>query len=416
MSRRGSFISNLDWVTIAIYLFLTISGLFVIYASIYDGTEISFTDSSFAHGRQLQWLLLSLGIAVAINIVDFKFYPTFAYPVYAGIMLLLVAVLFFGVEVKGSKSWFSFGGFRMQPAELAKFAAALAVARFLSTNRIDLKTMRDKVIAALIIGLPTILIIIQGDTGSALVFAAFIFVFFREGLESGFLIIGGLLIVLSVLALIINKFILLIGMLVLVVLLSWLMRQNKKMIYLFIVAGCFSAGYIFTVDYTFNEVLQPHQQDRINVLLGKAGNDWNVRQSKIAIGSGGITGKGFLRGTQTKFNFVPEQSTDFIFCTIGEEFGFLGSVILVGSLSLLLFRVIFLAERQRSKFSRIYGYGVASILFFHMIVNVGMTIGLVPVIGIPLPFISYGGSSVLSFTILLFILLKLDAHRLEVLR
>ena len=308
----------------------------------------------------------------------------------------------------------------MQPSEFAKFSVALALAKFLSNQNINLKNNRTKFIALCLIFFPALLIQLQGDTGSTLVFLGFFLVLYRFGLPGEILMMGVGVLTLSVLALLMDKFILIGILLVLAGASIYFVRRTRAAY--FIIGGLFVGAslYVTTTNYVFNNVLKLHQQQRIKVLLGQEVNvkdaDYNVRQSKIAIGSGGFLGKGPLHGTLTKYNFVPEQHTDFIFCTIGEEYGFWGTTLFIGLFIFLLTRILTLAERQRSKFSRIYAYGVASILFFHFLINVGMTIGLAPVIGIPLPFISYGGSSLWSFTILLFVLIKLDADRLAVLR
>jgi rod shape determining protein RodA len=331
----------------------------------------------------------------------------------------LVAVLFLGTEISGSKSWFKFGEFGVQPAEFAKFATAMALAKYLSQLDIKMTDNRTKIISAVLIGLPIILILLENETGVALVFFAFILVLYREGLSGNFLLLGAIVVVLFILALLVDKIILIIALAIISGVLFLFMRKTKGNMLLLAALFVLSSGVIYSVDYAYNH-LQTHQRKRIDVFLGKESDikkaGYNVNQSLIAIGSGGLTGKGFLNGTQTKYDFVPEQSTDFIFCTVGEEWGFAGTAVVVVLFLLLLLRILFLAERQRSPFSRIYAYGVASILFFHLMVNVGMTIGLAPVIGIPLPFFSYGGSSLWSFTILLFILIKLDAYRLEILR
>jgi rod shape determining protein RodA len=347
---------------------------------------------------------------------------------------MLIAVLLFGSDIKGARSWFKIGSFAIQPSEFAKFATGLALAKYLSTLNIKMQDIKTKVIASIIIGIPAVLILLQNDTGSTLVYASFVFVLYREGLSGNILLIGLYTAFLFVLSLLlrINDFtffenIVLSGDVLLMIVLAAIAgiiiyntRKVKKMWVIVTTALVLSVGLIYSVDYIFENVLEPHQSKRINVLLGiesdPHGAGYNVNQSLIAIGSGGFLGKGFLEGTQTKFDFVPEQSTDFIFCTIGEEWGFLGTFILVCIYVGLFLRLLFLAERQRSIFSRIYGYSVASILFFHFLINIGMTIGLAPVIGIPLPFISYGGSSLWSFTILLFIFVKLDAERINVLR
>ena len=398
------------------YLLLVAIGWFSIYAAEYDGSPMELMDMSYNHGKQLIWIPLSIIVGLTILIIDSKFYTTFAYFIYFIVILSLIGVLVFGSTIKGSRSWFEIAGFSIQPAEFAKFATNLAIAKYMSTLNVSLKTTRSKMIAFGFIALPAALILLQGDFGTMLVYSAFILVLFREGLNEGFLIVGVVLVILSVLALLFNKFYLVAVLLLLLLFTGYFVRKNKQWMYVLTAFFFLSTAYIFTVDFIFNNLLEERHRDRINVLIGKSGNDWNVNQSKIAIGSGGLTGKGFLHGTQTKFDFVPELSTDFIFCTIGEEHGFLGSTLVLLLFFGLLARIVFVAERQRSKFTRIYGYGVASILFFHVSINVGMTIGLAPVIGIPLPFFSYGGSSILAFTMLLFILLKLDGDRLLVLR
>jgi len=334
-------------------------------------------------------------------------------------MGLLVGVLVAGKEIAGSRSWFQVGSFSLQPSEFAKFAICLALAKYLSGMETNIRRLSTRISAAFIITLPAFLILLQGDTGSAIVFAALILVLFREGLSGNLLWLGLLVAVLFIITLVVNKFIV-IGILATNVVLVYLLYKNiRKKVFLMIGMFILASAYVYSVDYAFENILEPHQKKRINVLLGIEtdirGAGYNVHQSKIAIGSGGFTGKGYLKGTQTKFDFVPEQSTDFIFCTIGEEWGFLGSFVVIVLFSGLLIRLIFIAERQRSKFSRIYGYGVVSILFFHFAVNISMTIGLFPVIGIPLPYISYGGSSLWGFTLLLFIFLRQDSVRLELL-
>ncbi|HXH18928.1 MAG TPA: rod shape-determining protein RodA [Chitinophagales bacterium] len=414
--RRKSLLSGIDWLTILIYLLLVAMGWFSIYAAEYDGVRTRVFDLTSNHGKQMMWILVSLTVSFILLIIDSKFYPTFSYVIYFLVMLTLAAVLGFGTEVKGNKSWLQFGSISVQPAEFAKFAVNLAIAKYLSTLNVDLRNFRSQAVCLALLLVPMGLIILQGDFGSALVFSAFLLVLFREGLNPLYLVAVIVFALLSILALVVNYTYLIGGMVCLGLLLTYILRKNRQIIFAMAALMVISSSYVFAVDYVFDHFLEAHHRDRINVLLGKSGNDWNVNQSKIAIGSGGWSGKGFLNGTQTKYDFVPELSTDFIFCTIGEEHGFLGSAIVLLLLFGMLFRIIYISERQRSKFSRIYGYGVASILFFHISVNIGMTIGLAPVIGIPLPLFSYGGSSILSFSILLFILLKLDADRLAVLR
>jgi rod shape determining protein RodA len=336
-------------------------------------------------------------------------------------MLLLVIVLVTARDVAGARSWIDIGPFKLQPSEFAKSATALAIAYYLSTLNIRLEDFKTKLIAVVILVIPAGLILLQNDTGSMLVFGAFALVMYREGLSGNFLLFGLAMVVLFIFSLLFTPLIMLviIGSIGLLIFLF----QRKKTWKLGLAVGSVVGllmGFVFSVDYIFNEVLEPHQQVRIDVLLGKKddlrGAGYNVNQSKIAIGSGGFFGKGFLKGTQTKYDFVPEQTTDFIFCTVGEEWGFLGTFTVIALFTALILRILYISERQRSSFTRIYGYCVASILLFHFLINIGMTIGLMPVIGIPLPFFSYGGSSLLGFTILLFIFVKLDGYRLQQLR
>jgi len=413
-------IFDIDWITILVYMALLSIGVSTIYAVEYNPqNEIQFSmDSSY--GRQVIWIIVSLIVGFGLLVIDSKFYTVFSYPIYGLMLLLLLIVLFLGITVSGSTSWIEIEGFRIQPAEFAKFGAALALAKYLSSQGVQMKQFKTKLIAFVIFMQPAFLIILQGDAGSALIFSAFILVLFREGLPYEFLILGLIAVLLTLLALVINVWLLIILLLLGSLVFIYFQRQNRNLIFVIIGLFVMSTGLVLSVDYGFNEILQPHQRERINVLIGKEydlkGSAYNLNQSKIAIGSGGIWGKGYLKGTQTQFNFVPEQSTDFIFSTIGEEHGFLGCSVLIGLYLFLLLRLIYLAERQRSKFSRIYGYGVACLLFFHLAINIGMTIGLAPVIGIPFPFISYGGSAILSFTILVFVFLKLDGDRLATLR
>jgi rod shape determining protein RodA len=352
-------------------------------------------------------------------VVEGNFFAAFSYPIYIISMVMLVLVLFIGKEVSGSKSWIGFGEFGIQPAEFAKFATLMALAKFLGNINIKMDDVKTKVICAAIIVLPMILIFFEHETGVALVYSCFILVMYREGLSGNILLLGVTMGFLFLLALLINVFVLIGVLCFLCFLLFMVIRKTIQNAIVVVVIFILSSVSVYSVQFAF-EKLEPHQKKRINVFLGKESDKkkagYNVNQSLIAIGSGGVIGKGYLQGTQTKYDFVPEQSTDFIFCTVGEEFGFVGSAVVVSLFLFLLIRIVQVAERQRSPFSRIYGYGVASVIFFHFLVNIGMTIGLVPVIGIPLPFFSYGGSSLWAFTILLFILIKLDSYRLEILR
>ena len=433
MRGSKSLIDNIDWMTVGLYLILILAGWLNIYAAVYNEQFESIFDTTQRYGKQLLWMGTAGVIATVILLIDERFFSTFGYLIYGVIILLLVAVLLVGAATKGATSWFEIGGFKIQPSEFSKFATNLALAKYLSTLNIRMKELKTKLTAAAIIGLPAILILLQNDTGSALVYGAFILVLFREGLSGNFLLIGLVTAFLFVITLIFQNDVyqlpfemelsggwMLIILLFVIIGLVYYFNRKKKQILLFsavIFIAC--SGLVKSVDYVFNNILEPHQSKRINVMLGiesdPYGAGYNVNQSLIAIGSGGFTGKGYLKGTQTKYDFVPEQSTDFIFCTIGEEWGFIGSFVVVGLFMTLLLRILFLCSRQRSAFARIYGYGVAAIFFFHFMINIGMTIGLAPVIGIPLPFFSYGGSSLWAFTILLFVFIKMDADRLEVL-
>ena len=472
-SRSNNLLANIDWVSILLYLLLVLIGWLNIYAAVYDENHSSIFDISQKYGKQLIWIGAAFVLAFLVLLTDSKFFTTFSMVIYGIMIFLLIAVLFLGTETKGARSWFEVGDFRIQPAEFAKFATNLAIAYVMSRHNFKVMRFSSLLTIGLILALPAGLIILQNDTGSALVYSSFILVLFREGLHGSILLLCFVAAAIFIMALLYSPFTVLLviigGTLIafyyyrhdirelfqiilfigcgfgLFVLIKWMFnllisdyymlltvyvitsitaiypiykRKMKNMITLLLISWL-CVGAAPSVNYAFNH-LQPHQQDRINELLGirvdPKGTGYNVTQSKIAIGSGGLLGKGFLQGTQTKLNFVPEQSTDFIFCTVGEEWGFVGSTFIIVLLAVFILRIIKLAERQRSSFSRIYGYGVASILFFHVAVNIGMTIGMAPVIGIPLPFFSYGGSSLWSFTILIFIFLRLDANRLQVFR
>lgn len=422
MRDRKHIFENIDLWTIGIYLSLMIMGWFSIYAAVYDPEHASIFDMGMRYGKQSTWIIASLFIATVIIIIDPKFFNQFSYLIYGFMILTLVGVLFFGQEVAGSKSWFQIGSFKIQPAEFVKFATALALATYLSNLGKSFKNLKVLATVGFIIGLPALLILKQNDTGSALVYGAFIFVLYRVGLSGNVFIVGSILVLIAILALILSTVaakLILIGVLIVIGGLFFLFMKRNWSNALKILAGIILlSGFVFSVDFAFSK-MQPHQQDRILVTLNikedPKGVGYNVIQSKIAIGSGGFTGKGFKKGTQTKYDFVPEQSTDFIFCTVGEEMGFVGSSIVIILFVALLLRLIFLAERQRSIFSKIYGYAVVSILFFHFTINLGMVMGLLPVIGIPLPFFSYGGSSLWAFTILLFIFIRQDSERLYLL-
>ena len=418
MNNQRSLFFNVDWFVILTNIVLCVIGWFNIHAAVYDPLNPTILDLDTNYGKQLIFIISAIIIGFAILLLDSKFFTTFSPIFYAITIILLILVLLIGRNVGGNQAWIPIGSFRLQPSEFAKFATCLLLARYLSSGTIKVQEIRTQLVAAFIILLPTVLILLQPDAGSALTFSSLILLLYREGLSGYFLVIEGLSILLFVLTVLYNKYIVLAGIIVFAGIIFYYYRKNKKMITVTGFGVLFSILFIFSVDYVYTQILKPHQRNRIDLILGKVddprGIGYNLNQSKIAIGSGGIWGKGYLQGTQTKYNFVPEQSTDFIFCTVGEEWGFIGCFFVIGLYLFLLIRIINIAERQRSSFARIYGYGVASILFFHIFINIGMTIGLIPVIGIQLPFLSYGGSSLWSFTILLFILLKFDSNRMGI--
>jgi len=419
MRYKKHIFDQIDWWTILMYVVLVFIGWLNIYAALYNENYELF-DFSQKYGRQFIWIVIAFVIALFILFFNWNFFEGFSYLIYFLTLLSLLGVLAFGTEVNGAKSWLDLGFVRIQPAEFAKVACCMAVAKFLSTLNVSLDKFKNKIIVGGLILIPFSLIILQNDTGSALVYSSFIFVLYRFGLPANFLIVGIVTTILFITSILVSKIVLAIILTALAILFFIISSRKLREIFILISILALSIGFIYSVDYVFEEVLEPHQVSRIKILLGQEsdpqGAGYNVNQSMIAIGSGGFLGKGFLNGTQTKFNFVPEQSTDFIFCTIGEEWGFLGSFLLLLLYLGFLLRLIFIAERQRSVYSKIYAFSVVGIFFFHIAINIAMTIGLAPVIGIPLPFISYGGSSLWGFTILLFILINLDSYRLQVLR
>ena len=484
MSKNVSIKYALDWTTVMLYVLLVVMGWISIYGASYDFDQASIFDFSQRAGKQFIWILTAFAIGGALLLVDSKMYSFFAYVIYIGAILLLILTIFVAKDIKGSRSWLELGPISFQPAELAKMATSLALAKYMSSYNYKLKKWTDLIPMGVIIIIPFALIILQKETGSALVFIAFLLMLYREGMNGVVLLIGtfavalfiivirfsiipiqvdsgslGMVLAMAIILFIqfiyaffyfnhrLEAIILLISILAIAIIsfilniwfsvnydyvsmfavfgscLYWaiieIVKRYKK--YWFVVL--FSLGSVlfsFSAYYLFEKVLEPHQQIRIKVLLNMeddiTGAGYNVNQSKIALGSGGFWGKGFLNGTQTKLKYVPEQDTDFIFCTVGEEHGFWGSTLVLFIYWLLLMQLLKIAERQRDSFSRIYAYCVTSILFFHLTINIGMVLGIMPVIGIPLPFFSYGGSSLWGFTVLLFILLRLDAARLERMR
>ncbi len=465
-------IGRVDWVVVAIYLALVLAGWLNIYAAVYDEAHTSIFDIGQRYGMQMVWMGVSAFLAISILLIDAKYYHVLAYPLYWITIFVLLFVLFFGKVVNGARAWLVIGPVAIQPTEFVKFTTALALARCMSAYSFSIHRLRDLLRVGVIIGLPVLIVILQNDTGSALVYGSFLFMLFREGFNGwvyvvlimvvllfvfSFLLAPAALLILLVLVCVVgeginnghwrSKVIYLAGLalgslllyfavllvsgysmaletvllitvpLSLAAVLAYAYRYKIRNIGLFVLLFFGSVGFTYTVDYIFDNVMQVHQQKRVLDLLGLEsdlrGWGYNVNQSKIAIGSGGFAGKGFLQGTQTKFDFVPEQSTDFIFCTVGEEWGFLGSALVVILFAVLILRLIRMGERQQEAFGRIYCYCVASIFFFHVLVNIGMTIGIMPVIGIPLPFFSYGGSSMMAFTILLFVAVRLDLSKRE---
>ncbi|MEQ8477378.1 MAG: rod shape-determining protein RodA [Fulvivirga sp.] len=422
MSGRDNITNNIDWLTVILFMSIAVLGWLNIFAAVYDeSANQSIFDMTLNSGRQLFFMASSIILIIAIMVVDFKFYDTFAYIIYGVVVFLLILVVFVAREISGANSWLEIGPLRLQPSEFAKFATALAVAKYMDSAGFRMDRLGKQIVLFIIIGVPAILIVAQGDTGTALVYSVFVLVFFREGMSPMLLILGVAAAIIFVLTLLVpNHLYLYIGIAATAaIIILFIKKRTIKKIAVVLAGALIIAGVIRSVDYVISDVLKPHQQNRIKALINPdadpLGYGWNVTQSKIAIGSGGFAGKGFLRGTQTKFDFVPEQSTDFIFCTIGEEHGWFGSLLTISLFVTLILRIIYISERQKWRFARVYGYSVACILFFHFAVNIGMTIGLFPVIGIPLPLFSYGGSSLWGFAILVFILLKLDSHRMQVL-
>jgi rod shape determining protein RodA len=420
MAESKPITKNVDWMVVLIYLACLAIGWVNIYAAVYNPeVRTSMFDLSNNAGKQLMWIGTTVILITCILVIDYKFYETFSFIIYAILIFLLVVVLFAGSNINGSRSWIKFGAMSLQPAQFANLGVSLAIAKYLSDPAISLnRKLREYYPIIGIIAVPSLLILLSNETGSMLVFASFAIVLYREGMPGFIPAIGIVTAALLIITLLFVKWYIA-GVIILIAGATiWLMptmtRRQGGLWATIVVAGIM-VGIVFGVDFFMNNVLQKHQRGRIMVLLDPdsdpRGDGWNVIQSKIAIGSGGFTGKGFLQGTQTKFDFVPEQSTDFIFCTVGEEYGFMGTFVVVMLFILLISRLVILAERQRSRFARVYGYCVAGIFFFHFMVNVGMTVGLMPVIGIPLPFFSYGGSSLWSFSILLFIFLKIDSQR-----
>jgi rod shape determining protein RodA len=415
--KNQSVRSHIDWITVSIYVALVILGWMNIYSADMKPDSAYYFDFNQNYGKQLIFICLNFFLIILLLTVDAKFYDKFS-SILFGLSLILLAGLFvFGKTIAGQRCWYAIGGFTLQPSEFAKATTALAIAKYLSDPQINLKNLNHQFQALVIMVLPILLILPQPDPGSALIFVMLIFVLHREGLPAWYVWTGFIAIVLFILSLILKpQYVILITFAVIAIQYFKSKKINRNIIASIMVL-VLASGFVLSVDYVFENVFKQHHRDRFNILLGKnvdeSGVGYNTNQSEIAIGSGGWFGKGFLQGTQTKGNFVPEQHTDYIFTTVGEEWGFLGTTILVILFAGLILRIIYLAERQKTKFSRVYGYGVASILFTHFFVNIAMVVGLFPTIGVPLPFLSYGGSSLWGFTILLFIFVKMDANKVN---
>ncbi|EON75670.1 Rod shape-determining protein RodA [Lunatimonas lonarensis] len=420
MRDNEQLLKKLDWPTVGLYALLVMVGWFNIYAAVYDEQQVkSIFDFSINSGKQLVWIGTAVVLITLILVADYRLFENLSLILYAIFVVILVLTPFIGKEINGQRAWFEIGAFRLQPAEFAKFATALALAKFMEANTFDLTQVRHQIRAIAIMGLPVALIMLQPDTGTAMVYSAFLIMLYREGMPQRYYVLAITLIIVTLASIVVeNNLYLAAGIVAAFALFFLLGKKNWQRLVSSLLLALVFAAYTYSIDYVVAK-LPEHQQNRIMVLfdpdIDPLGVGWNVTQSKIAIGSGGFSGKGYLEGTQTKFDFVPEQHTDFIFCTLGEEFGWIGSLVVIALFVGLLVRLVFLAERQKTRFSRVYGYCVISILFFHFAINIAMTIGLFPVVGIPLPFLSYGGSSLWSFTILLFIFLKLDSHRIQIL-
>jgi len=418
--RNQSVTNNIDWISIVFYFTLVIMGWLNIYSSSLSTVvgESSIFDFNQIYGKQFLFILFSIPIIFIVLSVEAKFYEKYSIIIFAISLLSLMGLFVFGKTIAGQRCWYGIGSFTLQPSEFAKAATALAISKYLSDVQVNLKDVNRQIQALLIIFLPVMLILPQPDPGSALIYSIFFVVLFREGLPGWYLLTGFIAILLFVLTLATNNPFIVIGITVGVLIINYFRsRLVDRNIIASLILLVIISGFSFSVNYVFNNVFKQHHRDRFNILLGKEvdmkGIGYNTNQSEIAIGSGGWFGKGYLEGTQTKGGFVPEQHTDYIFTTVGEEWGFLGSLFVIGVFVALIIRIIYLAERQRTKFSRVYGYCVAGILFIHFFVNIAMVVGVFPTIGVPLPFFSYGGSGLWGFTILLFIFIKMDANKVN---
>ena len=418
--KNQSVTSNIDWISIFIYIALVAMGWLNIYSSsLANVTESnSIFDFSQIYGKQFLFILFTIPLIFIVLSVEAKFYEKFSIVIFAVALVSLVGLFLFGKTIAGQRCWYAIGSFTLQPSEFAKAATALALAKYLSDVQVNLKDVNRQIQALLIIFLPVLLILPQPDPGSALIYSAFFIVLYREGLPGWYLLTGFVAIIVFVLTLAVGNPLIVVLITILALLINYFRtRFVDRNIIMSAILLVVISGFSFSVDYVFTNVFKQHHRDRFNILLGKEvdmkGVGYNTNQSEIAIGSGGFFGKGYLEGTQTKGGFVPEQHTDYIFTTVGEEWGFLGSLFVIGLFAILILRLVYLAERQKTKFSRVYGYCVAGILFIHFFVNIAMVVGIFPTIGVPLPFFSYGGSGLWGFTILLFIFLKMDANKVN---
>jgi rod shape determining protein RodA len=417
--KNQSVSSNLDWISVIIYVVLVVLGWSNIYSSSLSTAveDASLFDFSQIYGKQMLFIFFTIPLVFIILSVEGKFYEKYASILFAIALVLLAGLFVFGKTIAGQRCWYAIGGFTLQPSEFAKAATALALAKYLSDVQVNLKNTKHQIQALIIVFLPVLLILPQPDPGSALIYSIFIIVLYREGLPAWYVWTGFVAVLLFFLALVLEPWAVALIALIAIVLVHYNSRLANRNVLASAIIFVMISGFVFSVDYVFDNVFKQHHRDRFNILLGKEvdmkGIGYNTNQSEIAIGSGGWFGKGFLEGTQTKGGFVPEQHTDYIFTTVGEEWGFLGTFIVIALFVGLFLRVIYLAERQKTKFSRVYGYCVAGILFIHFFVNIAMVVGVFPTIGVPLPFFSYGGSGLWGFTILLFIFLKMDANKVN---
>ncbi|KQS46580.1 MULTISPECIES: rod shape-determining protein RodA [Flavobacterium] len=414
--KNQSVTSNIDWITILLFILLVIMGWLNIYSASLPLEQTSIFDISQIYGKQILFICLTVPLVLVVLTVDAKIYEKYAFVFYIAGLISLLGLFVFGKTIKGQTNWYSIGGFTLQPSEFVKTSTALLLAKYLSDVQVNLKNFNDQLKAFAIMGVPLLLILVH-DTGTAMIFVALVFVLYREGLPAWYLWTGFLAVLLFFMSLLIEPhFVLLIALVVILIQFLLSKRINRNPLASAIIFVLI-AGFTYSVDFVYDNVLEAHQKDRINVLFGQnvdlKNEGYNLNQSMIAIGSGGWFGKGFLEGTQTKGGFVPEQHTDYIFTTVGEEWGFVGAVIVIALFVALFLRIIYLAENQKTKFSRVYGYCVATFLFAHFFVNITMLIRLFPTIGVPLPFFSYGGSSLFAFSILLFIFIKMDANKVN---